>query len=75
MNVTKKVVFHSARQEDVVFYSPRQKEAERKERRRHLAEYCKESLIIMVLSILFGAFSIQMGLWQGAPVQILISAL
>ena len=51
------------------------KKAERKERRRLLAEYCKESLIIMVLTILFGAFSIQMGLWQGAPLQILISAL
>jgi len=75
VNVAKKVVFHSARQKDVVFYSARQKDAERKERQRHLAEYCKESVIIIVLTILFGAFSIQMGLWQGAPLQTLISAL
>jgi hypothetical protein len=52
MNGARKVVFHSVRQED----------AEQKflERRRQLAEYREDLLIIGVLIVLFGAFSMLM---------------
>jgi hypothetical protein len=63
----RKVVFHSARQVD----------AEQKflQRQRQPAEYWMYLPIIIVLTILFGALSILLGLWQGAPVAALISAL
>jgi fatty acid desaturase len=62
---------------EVVFYSARQVDAEQKflERQRQPAEYWKYLPIIIVLTILFGALSIVLGLWQGAPVAALVSAL
>ncbi len=67
MSEARKVVFHSARQVD----------AEQKflERQKQLGEHWKYLPIILVLTILFGALSIILGLWQGAPVAALISAL
>ena len=60
MNSARKVVFHSVRQED----------AQQKflERRRQLAEYHEGYLTIVVLIVLFGAFSILMIMvsWQSA---------
>jgi hypothetical protein len=63
----RKVVFHSARQVD----------AEQKflEGQRQPGEHWKYLPIIIMLTILFGAVSIILGLWQGAPVAALISAL
>jgi len=65
MNGARKVVFHSVRQED----------AEQKflERRRQLAEYREDLLIIGVLIVLFGAFSMLMIMvsWQGALLGVL----
>jgi hypothetical protein len=60
----------------VVFYSARQVDAEQKflEKQRQWAQYSKYLSIIIVL-ILFAALSMLMGLWQGAPVPTLISAL
>jgi hypothetical protein len=67
MSEARKVVFHSARQVD----------AERKflERQGQPGEHWSYLPIIIVLTILFGALSIMLGLWQGAPVAALISAL
>jgi len=65
MNGARKVVFHSVRQED----------AEQKflERRRQLAENRENLLIIAVLIVLFGAFSMLMIMvsWQGALLGVL----
>jgi len=65
MNGARKVVFHSVRQED----------AEQKflERRRQLAEYREDLLIIGALIVLFGAFSMLMIMvsWQGALLGVL----
>jgi hypothetical protein len=61
MNKARKVVFHSMRQEE-----------RQRQRQRH---YQKDLPIIIVLAILFGALSVLLGLWQGAPVAALISAL
>jgi len=65
MNGARKIVFHSVRQED----------AEQKflERRRQLAEYREDLLIIGVLIVLFGAFSMLMIMvsWQGALLGVL----
>ena len=61
MNEARKIVFHSVRQEDL-------------ERQRQ-KQYQKDLPIIIVLTILFCALSIILGLWQGAPVAALISAL
>ena len=58
MNAARKVVFHSVSQEE-------------RQRQRH---YQKDLPIIIVLTILFGALSVLLGLWQ-APVPTLISAL
>jgi len=58
MTVARKIVFHAVRQEE-------------RPRRRH---YQKELPIVIVLTILFGALSILLGLWQ-APVPTLVSAL
>jgi hypothetical protein len=57
MNSARKVVFHSARQEDV--------ELKFLERRRHLAEYRRGSLIGIVLMVLFGLLSILMIMISG----------
>ncbi len=65
MSEARKVVFHSARQVD----------AEQKFLKRQPGEHWKYLPIIIVLTILFGALSIILGLWQGAPVAALISAL
>ena len=67
MREARKVVFHSARQVD----------AEQKflETQRRPAEYWQCLPIVIVLTILFGVLSILLGLWRGAPVQALISAL
>ena len=67
MSEARKVVFHSARQVDA-----EQKFSERQKQRR---EHWKYLLIIIVLTILFGALSGILGLWQGAPMAALISAL
>ena len=61
MNEARKIVFHSVRQEDL-------------ERQRQ-KQYQKDLPIIIVLTILFCALSIILGLWQGTPVAALISAL
>ena len=65
MNSARKVVFHSVRQKD----------AEQKflERRRQLAEYREDLLIIGALIVLFGAFSMLMIMvsWQGALLGVL----
>ena len=60
MTVARQMVFHSVRQEDL-----------EKQRSKH---YQKDWPIIILLTILFGALSILLGLWQ-APVPTLISAL
>ena len=69
MSEARKVVFHSARQVD----------AEQKflQRQRQPGEHWMylPIIIVIVLTILFGALSILLGLWQGAPVAALISAL
>ena len=57
----RKIVFHSVRQEDL-----------ERQRQKH---YQKDLPIIIVLTILFCALSIILGLWQGTPVAALISAL
>jgi hypothetical protein len=61
MNEARKIVFHSVRQEDL-----------ERQRQKH---YQKDLPIIIVLTILFCALSIILGLWQGTPVAALISAL
>jgi hypothetical protein len=60
MNSVRKVVFHSAKQEDA--------EQQFLERRRHLAEYRRGLLIVIVLIVLFSLLSILMIMvsWQGA---------
>src|SRR5262249_3053473 len=60
MNSVRKVVFHSAKQEDA--------EKQFLERRRHLAEYRRGLLIVIVLIVLFSLLSILMIMvsWQGA---------
>jgi hypothetical protein len=63
MREARKVVFHSARQVD----------AEQKFLEGQPGEYWK--YLPIMLTILFGALSIILGLWQGAPVAALISAL
>jgi hypothetical protein len=65
MNGARKVVFHSVRREDA--------EQKSLERRRQLAEYREDLLIIAVLIVLFGAFSILMIMvsWQGALLGVL----
>jgi hypothetical protein len=67
MSEARKVVFHSARQVD----------AEQKflEGQRQPGEHWSYLPIIIMLTILFGALSIILGLWQGAPAAALISAL
>jgi hypothetical protein len=65
MSEARKVVFHSARQVD----------AEQKFLEGQPGEHWKYLPIIIMLTILFGALSIILGLWQGAPVAALISAL
>jgi len=67
MSEARKVVFHSARQVD----------AEQKflEGQRQPGEHWKYLPIIIMLTILFRAVSIILGLWQGVPVSALISAL
>jgi hypothetical protein len=67
MSEARKVVFHSARQVD----------AEQKllEGQRQPGEQWSYLPIIIMLTILFVALSIILGLWQGAPVAALISAL
>jgi hypothetical protein len=67
MSEVRKVVFHSVRQVDA--------EQEFLERQRQLREHWKYLPIIIVLTILFGTLSVILGLWQGAPVAALISAL
>jgi hypothetical protein len=67
MREARKVVFHSARQVDA--------EQSFSGRQRQPAEYWKSLPIIIILTILFGALSVLLGLWRGAPVQALISAL
>ena len=67
MNEARKIVFCAARQEDV--------EQKFLEGQEHLTEYCKNLPIIIVLIILFAVLSILLGLWQGARVSALISAL
>jgi hypothetical protein len=67
MSEVRKVVFHSVRQVDA--------EQEFLERQRQPREHWKYLPIIIVLTILFGALSVILGLWQGAPVAALISAL
>ena len=67
MNETRRIVFHSARQVDA--------ELKFLEWQRQPGEYWKCLPIIIVLATLFGALSILLGLWQGAPVAALISAL
>ena len=59
MNEARKIVFHSVRQEDL-----------ERQRQKH---YQKDLPIIIVLTILFYALSVLLGLWQ-APVPTLISA-
>jgi hypothetical protein len=61
MNEARKIVFHSVRQEDL-----------ERQRQKHYQKYLP---IIIVLTILFGALSMILGLWQGTPVAALISAL
>jgi len=67
MSKARKVVFHSARQVD----------AEQKllEGQRQPGGHWGYLPIIIMLTILFGALSIILGLWQGTPVAALISAL
>jgi hypothetical protein len=60
MTVARKIVFHSVRQADL-----------ERPRRRH---YEKDLPLVIVLTVLFGALSILLGLWH-APVPTLISAL
>jgi fatty acid desaturase len=64
MSEARKVVFHSARQVDA-----------EQEAQRQPGKHWSYLPIIIMLTILFGALSIILGLWQGAPVAALISAL
>ena len=68
MSEARKVVFHSARQVDA-----EQKFLERQRRPREHWKYLPS--IIVVLTILFGALSIILDLWQDAPVAALMSTL
>jgi len=67
MREARKIVFHSARQVDT--------EQKFLRGQRQPAEYWKRLPIVIILTILFGALSILLGLWRGTPVQALISAL
>jgi nitrogen fixation/metabolism regulation signal transduction histidine kinase len=69
MNEVRKVVFHSARQEDA-----RQKFLEKQSRRAEFSKYLSIMMSIILLLILFAAFAVLLGLWQ-APGPTLVSAL
>jgi hypothetical protein len=69
MNEARKVVFHSARQEDA-----QQKLLEQQARRAEFTNYLSIIMSIILILMLFAALSMLMGLWQ-APGPTLISAL
>jgi hypothetical protein len=69
MNEVRKVVFHSARQEDAG-----QKFLEKHRRRAEFSKYLSIVMSIILALTLFAALTVLLGLWQ-APVPTLISAL